>query len=149
VFNTLSIVCLNVRGIVSSQQKRRQLSNWIIESDYDIILLQEWCVHHEHTFIQFPISDFPGYTCPTNHQCLSVIPIWKHTLTTIQPITHTIHNEGQWISWISIFNNNNSVLNIASFYWSPKDEYNNMGLSTISNDITNINKFFKNYNNIY
>ena len=38
----LSIASINVRGILSDPLKQRELLNWVISSNFDIICIQEW-----------------------------------------------------------------------------------------------------------
>ena len=73
----IRIACLNVRGLIASEDKRKRLHQWLIKNQIDIALLQEVCVHHEHTPVPFPITDFPGYLDDRKNKFLESKIIWK------------------------------------------------------------------------
>ena len=42
----LKIACINVHGIKSSDTQRRDLYQWMVKHDIDVLCLQEWYLHH-------------------------------------------------------------------------------------------------------
>ena len=140
----LKIASLNIDGLYSKLEKRKNLNKWMINNNIDILCIQEWYKLHNDKNIQFPKNEFPDYNIFTNNT-LSTAIIYKNTLNIMN---HNISNNNNSLlsrSWISVFSNK-SILNIGNVYYSPNSEVNNINILTNDmNHIKNVNKKFKNY----
>ena len=121
----LKIASINVHGLISDQNSKdttkiRLLQQWIYKHEFDIICIQEICVHHNHKQSKFPIALFKEDYCVYD-PCSEVAILWKRNLAFEIPKIDIIKNECQWSAWIRIISNK-SVLNICSFYHSPSKQ---------------------------
>ena len=143
--HNLKIASLNVDGIYSNLEKRKNLNKWMINNNIDIMCIQEWYKLHSDENIQFPKNEFPDYNIYTNNT-LSTAIIYKQTLNVL---CHNFKNNNDSLLsrvWISVFSNK-SVLNIGDVYYSPNSKEENIDI--LSNDINNIKTLNKNYKNYF
>ena len=116
----IKLACLNVRGIVSDEDKAKQLHYWLINNNIDVCSINEWCVHHQNTKAVFPKHIFDEEYQIVNPNQETAILFKRDLQYHIPKPPHKTKH--QWQSWISIFSHN-SVLNVCSFYHSPSVAY--------------------------
>ena len=113
--NGFRIASININGLVSREDTRKQLKYWIEIEEIDIICIQEWYLHHPDSPPIFPEADFPGYSLAKFNDKTAIL--YRDTLSIHSYKDISTQSNGQSTTWISVYAENR-VVNIASYYQS-------------------------------
>ena len=104
----LNIACINVNGLISNDNKKHQLYQWMILKDIDILLIQEQYVLHQDENKRFNISIFDGYSVLDNNTKTAIL--YKSILNPILFPDVNISDEGIDATWVGVESENKILM---------------------------------------
>ena len=147
VKSTITFASINIQGLVASKDKRKNLMNWILMYNIDIICIQEWYIHNKNNIdLNFELNDFINYEIHNPND--KTLILYKSDLE-INEIdkSYNIDRQGLDITWISFTSKKtNSIIFISSFYHSPSYEST---LEILSNQKSKLSRSYNNYRDKY
>ena len=139
----LSVASINVRGLTANADKRIQISALMNAHSTDIMCLEEYYVHHEHSKVELDMSNFNNYDLIFNvHNTKTIILIKKEIQhEKIDDLFCEI--DGIDSSWLAVFSQKHIII-IGSVYHSPNSKYENIDIGIISDQMDIIRNRYKN-----
>ena len=117
----LKIASMNVRGLIHYHSQRFALYIWMVKNDIDIMLIQEWYLHHKFDVAKFDMSLYNGYRLIDNKNNTKTLILHKNQLV-IQDFSYlNCDEEGIDITWITV-KTKKMILGIGSFYHRQGDD---------------------------
>ena len=142
----LKIASLNVRGLIHYHSQRLALYLWMVKNDIDIMLLQEWYLHHRFGSRKFDMTLYNGYRLIDNERNTKTLILHKSQLM-VEDLSNLICEEdGIDITWCAIKTKRLSMA-IASFYHRPGNEADKIKYDIIYNHMNQIKRSC-NYNDL-
>ena len=142
----LKIASMNVRGLVHYHTQRLALYIWMVKNDIDVMLIQEWYVHHKHGERRLDMTLFKGYRLIDNDKNTKTLILYKTQLAIDDFSYLNCKEDGIDITWISV-KTKKSIMAIASFYHRPGEDADKLKYDCIYNHF-NIIKHKYNHTNI-
>ena len=117
----LKIACMNVRGLIHYHSQRLALYIWMVKNDIDIMLIQEWYLHHKYGTFKFDMTLFDGYRLIDNEKNTKTLILHKNKLVVEDFSQLNCNEEGIDITWIAI-KTKKMTMGIGSFYHRPGND---------------------------
>ena len=138
-----SVASVNARGLTADADKRVQLSAWMNAHSTDIMNLQEYYVHHEHSKVEFDMSNFKNYDIVYNKYNTKTVILLKKEFQHEKIDDLYCKIDGLDLSWLAIFSHKHIII-IGSIYHSPHRDYDNIDLTIINEHMEIIYNRYKN-----
>ena len=117
----LKIASMNVRGLIHYHSQRLALYIWMVKNDIDVMLIQEWYIHHKFGSKKFDMTLFNGYRLIDNKNNNKTLILHKNQLA-IEDFSNLNCSEiGIDITWCTI-KTKKMVMAIGFFYHRPGRE---------------------------
>ena len=133
----LKIASMNVRGLIHFHSQRLALYIWMVKNDIDVMLIQEWYLHHKHGAIKFDMTLFDGYRLIDNKKNTKTIILHKNQLVVEDFSQLNCKEDGMDITWIAIKTKKMSM-GIGSFYHRPGNEADKLKYDDLCNHLNYI-----------
>ena len=130
----LKIASMNVRGLVHYHSQRLALYIWMVKNDVDIMLIQEWYLHHKFGETRFGVTLFNGYRLIDNERNTKTLILCKNQLV-IDDFSHlNCDEDGIDVTWITV-KTKNLTLGIGSFYHRPGQDADKIKYSNLAHHL--------------
>ena len=130
----LKIASINVRGLIHYHNQRLALCIWMVKNDIDIMLIQEWYIHHKFGDKKFDMSLFNGYRLIDNKNNTKTLILHKNQLVVEDFSYLNCDENGIDITWCAI-KTKKMVMGIGSFYHRPGREADKLKYDSIVNHL--------------
>ena len=128
----LKIASMNVRGLVHYHTQRLALYIWMVKNDIDVMLIQEWYIHHKYGEKKLDMSLFNGYRLVDNSKNTKTLILYKSQLAIDDFSYLNCKEDGIDVTWIAV-KTKKSIMAIASFYHRPGDDADDLKYDCIYN----------------
>ena len=109
----------------------------MVKNDIDVLLIQEWYLHHKYGKVKFDMTLFDGYRLIDNEKNTKTLILHKNQLVVEDFSNLNCNEEGIDITWIAIKTKKMSM-GIGSFYHRPGNDADKIKYDNLCNHLNYI-----------